>query len=146
MYVFYCLCACHCPHRKSWVSSCCGTKRRHTYQKTILHGGSLHICWTASSLLRRWQNAANLYYCKDSQRVIHSISIAWEQSEMDPLRLHSNTQKPTHVPFPRWCWQRWSLISTALAILRPGELLRAPHSASFHSCRRVCLWGMVVSP
>lgn len=48
--------------------------------------------WTANLLLRRRQHSANLHYCKGSQRVIHSISTAREQSEMDPLRLPSNTQ------------------------------------------------------
>lgn len=63
--------------------------------------GSLHICWTASSLLRRWQNSANLYYCKDSQRVIHSISIAWKQSEMDPSQASLKHTETRQCAIPR---------------------------------------------
>lgn len=101
-YLFCCLCACHCPYTKSWLNSCCGTKQRLTYQKTILHGGSLHMYWTASSLLRRRQNSANLHYCKGSQRVIHSISTAQEQSEMGPSQasLKHTEQKPPMCPSP----------------------------------------------
>lgn len=135
MSVFHCL----------WTAAVAQSRGWHSRKLSFMEYSPLLL--NCELPAQRWRSSANLYYCEASQELStasaqHGNSQKWILSDF----AWTHRAEMANVPFPGWCWQSWSSMSTALAILRAVALLRAPHSASCPSWTRVCLWGRRWAP